>query len=112
MLLKAAILLEWIRLFVPLGQRNAFFWTCHAVMWVNFIFYTACTFLELFGCRPREKLWNRLMPEGKCINMNILVLASSAVNLPSDIIVLLLPQRRIWTLNLSPRKRLGISALY
>ena len=59
--LKAGILLEWVRIFVPLGSRNAFFWTCHVAMWLNILFYAACTLVEVFLCSPRERAWNRLV---------------------------------------------------
>jgi hypothetical protein len=112
MLLKAAILLDLIRIFSPKGQRGAFFWTCHICIWLNVIFYTTCTFLEIFACQPREKLWNKLLPGGKCINSNALTLASGIINLPSDLVIFILPQRIIWNLHLSRRKRFGISTIF
>ena len=81
-------------------------------MWVNIAFYSTTTFLEIFGCTPREKAWNPLLPGGHCINKHALVVASSAINLPSDIVIFFLPQRAIWGLHLSKRKRLGMSAVF
>ncbi|PVI01614.1 hypothetical protein DM02DRAFT_671164 [Periconia macrospinosa] len=112
MLLKAAILLELIRIFSARGQRGLFFWTCHTLIWLNVAFYTTCTFVEIFACSPREKLWNKLIPGGRCIDSNILTLASSIINVPSDIIILILPQRMIWRLQVSSRKKLGISMIF
>ncbi|KAJ2993391.1 hypothetical protein NUW58_g1857 [Xylaria curta] len=34
---KTAILLEWIRVFVPKRQRNSFFWICSSIIGANFI---------------------------------------------------------------------------
>ncbi|KAJ4288366.1 hypothetical protein N0V90_011600 [Kalmusia sp. IMI 367209] len=112
MLLKSAIILDLLRIFSPRGQRSTFFWTCHLLLWTNVLFYTICTFLEIFGCQPREKLWNKLIPGGHCININALTVASGAINLPSDLCIVLLPQRAIWRLNLSKRKKMGISAIF
>lgn len=112
MLLKAAILTDLLRIFNPRGQRNLFFWACHTLLWVNVVFYTICTFLEIYGCQPREKTWNPLIPGGRCINMHTLTLASGAINFPSDLCILLLPLRTIWGLHLSRRRKIGTSAVF
>lgn len=112
MTLKAAILLDIARTFSPRGQRNLFFWTCHLLLWVNVVFYSICMFLELFGCQPREKFWNKLLPGGYCINIHAVTVASGAVNVLSDLVILVLPQKAIWRLHLSWRKKVGISAIF
>jgi len=75
------------------------------------VFYITCTFLEIFGCQPRARLWDKLIP-GRCLNMDAVIVASGAVNLLSDLTILLLPQNTIWRLNLSSRKKLGVSAIF
>jgi hypothetical protein len=112
MLLKTAILLDLLRIFCAPGQRNLFFWACHIVIWVNIVFYTTCTFLLLFGCQPREALWDKLLLGGKCIEMHILTVASGAINLLSDLCILILPQKTIWSLRLSRRRKFGLSAIF
>ncbi|KAF2111376.1 hypothetical protein BDV96DRAFT_690295 [Lophiotrema nucula] len=96
MLLKVGILIEWIHIFVPRGLRNEFFWICHITIWTNVMFYVACTVVEIFGCTPREKIWKKLLPGGRCVNNYAVILASSVINFISGIIVLALPQRIIW----------------
>lgn len=112
MLIKTAILLDLLRLFSPRGQRSWFFWACHILIWVNVLFYTIGIFFVIFGCHPREKLWNKLLPGGHCVNVSALTVASGAINLPSDVCILLLPQTAIRRLNLSTRKKIGISAIF
>ncbi|OAG04931.1 uncharacterized protein CC84DRAFT_1260216 [Paraphaeosphaeria sporulosa] len=111
MLLKAAILLEWTHLFVPLGIRNGFWWTCHAILWANVMFYIACTVVENFSCAPREKIWNKLI-EGHCVNNPALIMSSGILNMVSDVVIFALPQKMIWSLHISTRKRVGICLLF
>ncbi|KAF2689792.1 hypothetical protein K458DRAFT_384427 [Lentithecium fluviatile CBS 122367] len=112
MLLKAGILLEWTRLFVPLGIHNAFWWTCHITLWVNVMFYIACTVVENFSCTPREKIWNKVMTEGHCVNNPALIMSSGIINLLSDVLIFTLPQKIIWGLHISNKKRVGICLIF
>lgn len=111
MLLKVGILLQWAQIFVPTGYRDMFWWTCHVTIWINVLFYTICTFLEIFGCAPRQRLWTPWL-EGKCLDMPKIIIASSFVNFFSDIVVLLLPQMVIWKLHMSTGKKFGTGALF
>ncbi|KAH9988237.1 hypothetical protein F4779DRAFT_277749 [Xylariaceae sp. FL0662B] len=111
--LKAAILLEWVRIFVPRDRRNMFCWSCYAVLGANTIFYVIMLFVRNFACVPAEKIWNPMFVGGYCgIDMNALNIASAAVNLFSDVIMAVLPQKAIWGLILSTRTKLGLSALF
>lgn len=112
MLLKVAILVDLLRIFSPRGQRNLFFWTSHILLWANIVFYTTCTFLEVFSCQPREKRWNKLMPGGHCINVYALTVTVGSINFASDICILLLPQSIIWRLTMATPKKIGISAIF
>ncbi|RYP57738.1 hypothetical protein DL770_010594 [Monosporascus sp. CRB-9-2] len=112
-ILFTAILLDWLHIFVPLGQRNYMFWICHAMIWSNVIFYAVGTIVGLFQCIPREKVWNPLFEGGSCpINMHAHNRASGIINLVSDFCILALPQKVIWNMNMSRSKRLSVSVLF
>lgn len=110
-LIKVAILLEWLHIFAPKGTRNYFFWCAHLLLWVNALFYFAAVIVLNVSCTPRAKYWNRLLP-GKCIDDIPLDIASAVLNFAVDVGILLLPQRVIWTLNMSPKNRVGVSAIF
>jgi hypothetical protein len=111
-ILKTGILLQWARLFVPHPDRNALWWTCHILIMINILFYTICTFVEIFACTPRQKIWTPKLP-GKCLDIGAVNIASSVVNFVSDVIIFLLPQKVIWDLHgVTFRKKLGIAALF
>ncbi|KAI3332617.1 hypothetical protein F4824DRAFT_475241 [Ustulina deusta] len=110
LLLKSAILWEWLRIFSP-GQRNYFFWNCTIMLALNIIFYTTTIILSVLSCQPLKRTWDKTVP-GHCIDATIINIASAAVNFALDISILLLPQRVIWALNMPKKKRRQVSMLF
>lgn len=111
MMIKVAILLEWLHIFVPRGTRNYFFWIAHALMWINILFYSGAIIMLNLSCQPHAKYWDRLLP-GKCVSDRPLDIASAIVNFLVDLGILCLPQKVIWTLNIPSQKRIGVSAVF
>jgi hypothetical protein len=111
MLLKVGIMLEWMRVFVPPGIRDTFFWTCCVTISAHVAFAAAQTFAGIFACSPRERSWNRYL-DGTCTNEYAVYTSSSALTILSDIIIFVLPQKVIWNLRVSLQKRIGISLIF
>lgn len=111
MMIKAVILLEWVQLFCPTGAKNSFWWTAHVLMGVNILFYLAATLALHLGCFPHARLWDKTLP-GTCLDTRPLDVTSAFVNVLVDLGILLLPQRVIWKLRMSRRKRIGVSAVF
>ncbi|KAF2714305.1 hypothetical protein K504DRAFT_420031 [Pleomassaria siparia CBS 279.74] len=110
--LKAAIILQCLRVFVPPGVRDLTFWACCLLLVANTVFYSAVIFIEAFSCVPMEAIWD-ITIEGKCINRLSLHYISAAFNSASDICVLILPQRAIWGLEtMKTKRKWGLSALF
>ncbi len=112
MILKAAILLEWIRIFVPPGTRNLFFWTSTILIGLHTTFYIAWVITENLSCIPHRRIWDLTIPHGKCIDVRLIYLPVAAINLFADIIILLLPQRTIWTLHMTIKKKIGVALVF
>ncbi|KAI1452812.1 hypothetical protein F4805DRAFT_445932 [Annulohypoxylon moriforme] len=113
MCLKVGILLDWVRIFCPVGTRNFMFWLSHFLIWANIAFYGIGTLVELFQCTPREKIWNPLYEGGSCpINMHAHNFASGMFNIISDLVILAVPQSVIWKIQMTPSKRIGVSLLF
>ncbi|KAI5859432.1 hypothetical protein GGS23DRAFT_585383 [Durotheca rogersii] len=110
-LLKSAILLQWIRVFAPQGTRGAFFWTCHVLLWINLLFYLSTTVAGNLICVPFQRIWDKTVP-GVCYNGRPLNMTIGVFNLASDISILLLVQRAIWSLNMSLKRKLGIALIF
>lgn len=113
MCIKVAILINWLRIFVPAGQRNATFWVLHSLIWANILFYVIGTLTEIFRCWPRQKIWDPWFEGGSCpINIEGQNISSSVFNLVSDTAILAMPQWIIWKLQMSRSRKWGLSLLF
>ncbi|OGM40585.1 hypothetical protein ABOM_010664 [Aspergillus bombycis] len=110
--IKASILLQIVDIFVPTRRNDPMFWTCHALIWVNLVYYLIGSILEIFACRPLNKAWDPLITHGSCMDMFLLNCIASSVNAASDMIILVLPQTRIWRLQMPLRKKLAASTVF
>jgi hypothetical protein len=80
-------------------------------MWVNILYYIAVVVVSALSCFPHEKIWNPSLP-GKCANTKAFFITNASLNLTSDIIILVLPHRLIWSLQMSKRKKIGVSLAF
>jgi hypothetical protein len=109
--LKAAVLVQWSRIFVPAGTRPWLFWALNTLLVLNTLLYTAGLFVAAFGCRPISRFWNALI-EGTCISENRLQITTSAINAGIDIAIFIVPQRVIWSLQLTLGRRIGLAMMF
>ncbi|KAI1116620.1 hypothetical protein F5Y14DRAFT_448780 [Nemania sp. NC0429] len=107
---KNAILLDWIRLFVPVN-KNMFYWLCVTLIVTNSGLYISTMFTTHFGCTPREKSWEPWRP-GYCINTHTADTFAVSFNLFIDLVMLILPQRVIWKLHARTGWKIGISLIF
>ncbi|KAI0010007.1 hypothetical protein F4779DRAFT_579574 [Xylariaceae sp. FL0662B] len=111
MCIKVAIMLEWLRVFVPGRTRNTFYWSCWAVLIVNTTYYIANVVAINLTCIPYQAIWDITM-SGKCLNQKALDTSSAIINLVSDLVIMGLAQQVIWRLQMSIKKRLGVSLIF
>ncbi|KAI0868695.1 hypothetical protein GGS24DRAFT_494363 [Hypoxylon argillaceum] len=112
LLFKAAILLQWLRIFVARGTKGAFYWTCHALIWVNFLFYSSLVVTLCASCKPYRRVWDKTTPGTCSAKQEIIILATAVGNLISDLIIFLLPQRVIWQLHIKVQKKAGLAFIF
>ncbi|KAI2634655.1 hypothetical protein GGS21DRAFT_113844 [Xylaria nigripes] len=110
-ILKASILLEFIRIFVPPGTRNSFFWISVALLIIHTIFQATYIIFQNLSCNPPRKVWDITM-SGTCIDIKVLHVLVASVNLVINIIILFLPQKAIWSLNMSLKRKIGVSMTF
>ncbi|KAF2868356.1 hypothetical protein BDV95DRAFT_621399 [Massariosphaeria phaeospora] len=111
LMLKSAILLEWIRIFVLNRTNNTFFWVSTILVIVNIGVYFAAIITTIAACRPTERVW-KFWITGKCIDRKTRDVTNAVFNLIIDIFILLLPQRIVWRLHMSGRRKFGISVVF
>ncbi|KAK7943983.1 uncharacterized protein PG986_013096 [Apiospora aurea] len=113
MCLKVAILGNWLRIFVPAGQRNGTWWTLHDLIWAHVIFYSITALTGIFSCQPRQKIWDPWYVGGSCpVNVKVQHIFISVFNFVSDTAILAMPQTIIWRLQMSRSQKWGLSLLF
>lgn len=111
-LIKTAILLDWCRMLVPADRlRNPFWWGCMVVATVQCVWGLCCIILLNEQCDPHRAIWE-FYPPSKCYSLPKVMLASASVQVITDITMVLLPQRVIWSLHMNWQKKLGVSVIF
>ncbi|KAI1174107.1 hypothetical protein F4777DRAFT_555233 [Nemania sp. FL0916] len=111
MLIKFAIVLEWVRIFNPMHTRNLFYWASWTILAINALYYVPSFFIFNFACRPWARFYNPFV-KGTCYDLTKGYLASGVTNFVVDVAVFLLPQNVIWNLQMSVKKKIGIAAIF
>ncbi|KAF1956305.1 hypothetical protein CC80DRAFT_593772 [Byssothecium circinans] len=107
---KFTILTQIKRIFTT-HQKNFVYWSVQTCLAINFLAYFATFIAFIFACWPREKIWNPKVP-GKCISTNSSILVTSAINLVSDFMILLIPLHAIKGLHIATSKKIGVGAIF
>lgn len=111
MLAKAAILIEWVRIFVPRGTKNAFFYLSWGLVSFNTVFYAVAIIVSVASCIPTNKIWQPWV-DGTCFDRRAADIATAWFNLMVDIFILVLPQNIIWKLQMSRARKLSASVVF
>ena len=105
---KLSILLLYLRIFFPTGaSRTTLWWLIHLTMWLNILYTVALTLATTLQCVPYGLPWGNT-----CINQYLVLILSSAINIVSDIIVLIIPMGSIWSLQMSRKTKWAVWALF
>ena len=67
--------------------------------------------VALFQCAPMESIWNIEVP-GHCIKVLAFFRAETAINLATNVAILLLPMPMIWHLHMALRRRLLLIGIF
>ena len=108
-LIKISILLFYYRLF---GVNKVFKYTCYVAFAVVTCWSIAIVFSNIFQCVPVEAAWIRPYPHSKCINNNASLLGTAITNVLLDVIILVLPMAPVWSLSLTVRQKITLTAIF
>ncbi|KAK7966922.1 uncharacterized protein PG986_001199 [Apiospora aurea] len=114
-LIKIAIPLEWSRIFVPPGTRKKsyFWWGSMFIVALQSLVLVVITILLNVQCIPHEAIWDVTKVAGaKCFPLPILQKVSASTHFVTDVIMVLLPQKVVWSLNLSMQKKVGLAFVF
>jgi uncharacterized membrane protein len=107
---KISILLLYQRVFFPQP------WSRSGILLKAFMallagFYISTTIAKIWQCLPREHIWDKSIP-GTCINISVLFNISGIFNTVTDFIILLIPVKVVWSLNMKRKRKLGVLAVF
>ena len=109
-LTKISILLLVLRVFCPV-KRSPFYWVLQGLNILNTIFYAVYFIIPFVLCHPRTKIWYPETP-GHCLQLFDLYISSAMFNILSDLAMYAVPLWRIWSLQLSTGRKLGMTAVF
>ncbi|KAL8964848.1 MAG: hypothetical protein Q9183_004178 [Haloplaca sp. 2 TL-2023] len=105
--IKCSILFQYITIFVAFTKSEYLYWAPRALIVTNVLFYVSCTFITLFLYRPTTR------PSPSELNMkNRGALAIAVINALTDLVIVALPQRAVWKLQMPIRKKIAVSAAF
>jgi hypothetical protein len=105
---KISICLLYLRIF---NSRTARIST-HVVIWAIVINWVVCLVATSLQCRPFAYQRNKKIRGSKCINQGALYQASSAPDIATDVVILLLPMKTIWNLEVSTAQKWGVLYIF
>lgn len=107
---KVSILVQVDRMFSGNKQRMVF-WSVRALAYIIAFTYTIMFFANVFACTPRARIVDPMV-DGKCISQNNLIIASSAINVSSDVLILLFAVWGISRVQLSGRRQTMVAVVF
>ncbi|KAL1965539.1 hypothetical protein VTN77DRAFT_5622 [Rasamsonia byssochlamydoides] len=110
---KLSILLIYLRLF---GVYNAFRFVAWGMMAVIVVYSWTVFFVYAFSCNPVYWAWHVTLDEAwnarHCINFLPLNTAMGAVNIATDVVLLMLPLRMVWKVQMRTAQKLGLTLVF
>jgi hypothetical protein len=107
-LAKVAILLLFLRLFVPrqTGSRQMWFWIWAMIIF-NVIYCIVLILLIQLQCIRRKVP----PPNGSCLNQQMLIISASTINVITEIAILGVAVLAVWGLRMPTKRKIAIIAL-
>lgn len=75
------------------------------------VYYLITMIVKIWECKPREKIWNKTI-EGTCINIPSLLNTGGAFNTLTDFVILLVPLKALWKLQMKTRRKIELALLF
>jgi hypothetical protein len=106
-LTKTSILLLYYRVF----PTRKFHWACSTVMTLVILYTIWAVFGSIFACYPIESFWTR-KPPFKCLDQYVMWFTNAAINIASDLAIIVLPIPVIRSLNLRRRQKQALIGIF
>jgi energy-converting hydrogenase Eha subunit A len=108
---KLSVLLLYYRLF-NLGGATWFQWAIKIGVAWKIIVGLIYTFMIIFGCSPISASWDSSVPNAKCLDSGLMIFSGAIISIFEDVTLVVLPIPALSKLNVSGRKRWGVSIMF
>ena len=110
MFTKLSVLFLYRRVFVPI-LWGVFDVIIRVLIVIICLFYIAITIVKIWQCIPRARAWDKSV-EGTCVDFSRLLNASGLFNTITDVLILLVPVKSVWNLNMKRKQKVKIVAIF
>ncbi|PYI06944.1 hypothetical protein BO78DRAFT_444419 [Aspergillus sclerotiicarbonarius CBS 121057] len=107
-MVKLSILLFLRRLECHSRQVNLLIWSTMAITVALFV---AVLFVDIFQCSPVAYVYDLSIPNGSCINQGAFYVATAAIYLFTDLLVLSIPIIITWSLQMPLKRKIAVCAI-
>ena len=107
---KVAILLLYRRVFSAF-RKSAFDLAIRIFIAILVLFYVATFFVKIWLCVPRARIWDKSIP-GTCLDTPSVLNTNGVVNVVTDTIILLIPAKAVWNLQLDKKRKAGVILVF
>lgn len=92
--------------------HNVVGWACH-LLWLLIVgkgvFCFATSIVTIWWCNTRHDIWH-LFKNGTCVNLAVMLIIGAVINFISETIILVLPIRKSWRLQLNTAKKIRVKS--
>ncbi|KAI0105972.1 hypothetical protein F4814DRAFT_455611 [Daldinia grandis] len=108
---KYVVLRQIESIFLNHRRQDLAYKVVRILIWVNLAFYAAISISFMVACVPRERIWNTQV-EGRCIDTQASIIATSAINVVSDLTIFIIPMLGIWKLQIPLARKFGAVTVF
>ena len=112
-MVKTVILLQYKGIFAPnKSVDRIMFYSCWILIVLIILWNLISTIIAIFACSPQAKFWNSLITYGHCLDYDIDVMLTAIFNILTDVLILLLPSRAVWRLQIPTKKKVALVSTF
>ncbi|PWY84796.1 hypothetical protein BO70DRAFT_361195 [Aspergillus heteromorphus CBS 117.55] len=105
--IKTSILTYYVRIF----QIRPFRMAVYIVGSVVLVWAATVSLISIFSCRPIRGFWDKSLT-ANCVNSKAFYVGNAVPNIITDILILVLPVRMVWTLQTTLMQKVTLSGIF
>ncbi|KAL9012419.1 MAG: hypothetical protein Q9173_002817 [Seirophora scorigena] len=112
--IKFSILLFYRRVFINQATGTWFRVAWYIITVWCFLWGISTFIATVFQCTPVSYLWTQFLgkTKGKCVDFTALLIATAAVNIFTDVAVLVFPMPMVWKMGIEKAQKVAVSGVF